>query len=163
MRSTSFLLSAQLCLQHKCMCVYCGVPAAGISAIWTSLKTGLSVLSRVCVEGASATPHQATESQSGGHLKVPQKPVHTTEKNKEKHCGCPHFRMFPGLSPTDQANTAPCLNAYYDQEGSSRRARLSHYTYTHGISQKWVQPSHFCKYFTSSFHGTTLTLWYNVK
>ncbi len=34
------------------------------------------------------------------------------------------------------------------------------YIYTYSISQKWVHPSHFCKYFIISFHVTTLKKWH---
>ena len=29
----------------------------------------------------------------------------------------------------------------------------------YSVSQKWVHPSHFCRYFSISLHGTTLTKW----
>ena len=34
------------------------------------------------------------------------------------------------------------------------------YIYIHSVSQKWVQPSHFCRYLSISLHGTTLTKWH---
>ena len=33
-------------------------------------------------------------------------------------------------------------------------------TYTYSISQKWVHPSHFCKYLSISSHVTTLKKWH---
>ncbi len=34
------------------------------------------------------------------------------------------------------------------------------YIYIHSISQKWVHPSHFCKYFIISSHVTKLKKWH---
>ena len=34
------------------------------------------------------------------------------------------------------------------------------YIYIYSISQKWVHPSHFCRYLSISLHGTTLTKWH---
>ena len=46
--------------------------------------------------------------------------------------------------------------------------QLTELIYTHtqrvlliySISQKWVHPSHFCRYLSISLHGTTLTKWH---
>ena len=34
------------------------------------------------------------------------------------------------------------------------------YIYIYRVSQKWVHPSHFCRYLSISLHGTTLTKWH---
>ena len=34
------------------------------------------------------------------------------------------------------------------------------YIYIYTVSQKWVHPSHFCRYLSISLHGTTLTKWH---
>ena len=34
------------------------------------------------------------------------------------------------------------------------------YIYIYNVSQKWVHPSHFCRYLSITFHGTTLTMWH---
>ncbi len=48
---------------------------------------------------------------------------------------------------------------YANYLNESQLINLEKNTHTYSISQKWVHPSHFCKYFIS-FHVTTLKKWH---
>ena len=43
---------------------------------------------------------------------------------------------------------------------STSAAILLHIFNIYSVSQKWVHPSHFCRYLSISLHGTTLTKWH---
>ena len=56
--------------------------------------------------------------------------------------------------------TQQLYSSWHTQTGASGTFYRTPYKGTYCISQKWVHPSHFCKYLSIYFHVTTLKKWH---
>ena len=47
----------------------------------------------------------------------------------------------------------------YTHTHTQTHTRIYIYIYIYSVPQKWIHPSHFCRYLSITVHGTTLTKW----